>query len=183
MPFEMFQRFGDWFEQRAEYRKQALASLRKREGLPASKRLVGAFYQRKDRAFYPEPPGREVFLDTAMYPNGRGGYSQFAKGKQEQPSIWVPAERGKGLGAYIPTHEVEALWGQESGFEIPEVAEDGRLLANELRDLDRDAAGMELGGRVSHGRESEPVPDLVLADTSDEEVDARLQDYLKRGKQ
>jgi len=167
MPFEMFQRFGDWFEQRAEYRKQALASLRKREGLPASKRIVGAFYQRKDRAFYPEPPGREVFLDTAMYPNGRGGYSSFALGTR------------KGMSR----EEAEQHWGRPSDFEILDVASDGRKLEDELRDLDRDAAGMELGSRVSHGRESEQAPGLALANLSDEEVEQRLQEYMKRGRE
>ena len=72
MAIELFQRLGDFWEKREEYRKVALASLRKREGLPTSERLVGAFYQRAD-GFYHEPPGKEVFLDTTMYPNGNEG--------------------------------------------------------------------------------------------------------------
>jgi hypothetical protein len=61
------------------------------------------------------------------------------------------------------------------------VAEDGRLLADEMLDLNRDAGTYEIAERVSHGPAGEQAPGLELAGTSDEEVDARLQEYLKRG--
>jgi hypothetical protein len=160
----MLQQIEDWWDQRAEFRKQALQNLRKREGLPTSERLVGSFYQRAD-GFYREPPGKEVFLDTTMYPNGNGGYTQWAKGTR------------KGLSR----EEADKNWGRSGGFEILEVAEDGRKLSDELRDLDRDATLVEEASRVSHGAESEQAPELVLTDTSDEEVDRGLQEYLKRG--
>ena len=163
MAIEMFQRLGDWFEQRAEYRKQALASLRKREGLPTSMHLKGDFYQRAD-GFYRDPPGTQVWLDTTMYPNGNGGYIQWATGTR------------KGLSR----EEADKNWGR-SNFEILDIAEDGRKLTDELKDLDRDAQGMEIAQRVSHGAAGEQAPDLVLGGTSDDEIDQKLQEYLKRG--
>jgi hypothetical protein len=164
MPTNFFQRIGSFFEQRAEFRKQALASLRKREGLPTSEHLRGAFYQRVD-GFYREPPGREVFLDTTLYPNGKGGFTQWAKGTRKGAS----------------REEASQNWGRSS-FEILEVAEDGRKrkLADELRDLDRDATAMEMAERISHGEVGEQAPDLVLDGTSDEEIDQKLQEYIKR---
>lgn len=164
MPIEQFQRYGDWWELREEYRKQALASLRCREGLPISEKLVGAFYQRPD-GFYRGPPGKEVFLDTTLYPNGNGGYVQWATGTK------------KGMSR----KEADQHWGRSSEFEILEVSEDGKKLADELADLDRDAAGMEMAERVSHGMAGEQAPALVLDGTSDEEVDQKLQEFLKRG--
>jgi hypothetical protein len=164
MPFEQYQRMGSFWELREEYRKAALESLRRREGLPTSERLLGAFYQRAD-GFYREPPGKEVSLDTTMYPNGNGGFVAWATGTR------------KGI-----SHEdADQNWGRTNWFEILDVAEDGRRLTDELRDLDRDARGMEVSERVSHGTASEQAPDLLIEGTSDEEVDARLQEYLKRG--
>ena len=163
MRFEMFQRVGDFFEKREEYRKQALASLRRREGLPTSEHLRGAFYQRAD-GFYREPPGKEVFLDMTLYPNGNGGFTQWATGTRKGAS----------------REEASRHWGGSS-FEILDVAEDGRLLADEMLDLNRDAGTYEIAERVSHGPAGEQAPGLELAGTSDEEVDARLQEYLKRG--
>jgi len=166
MNSNFFQRVGDFWEEREEYRKQALKSLRKREGLPTSEHLRGAFYQRAD-GFYREPPGKEVFLDTTLYPNGNGGYSQWALGTR------------KGLSR----DEAEKNWNRPTQFEILEVAEDGRRLKDELLDLDRDAAGMEMANRVSHGAEGEQAPDFTLIGTEDEEIDQQLQEFLKRGKQ
>jgi hypothetical protein len=165
MPTNLFQRFGDWWEQREEYRKQALAALRRREGLPVSTHLRGVFYQRAD-GFYPEPPGREIFLDTTLYPNGQGGYTQWATGKR------------KGMDR----KEADQHWGRAGRFEILEVAEDGRKLTDELRDLSRDAAGMELAEKVSHGPASEQAPDLELDGTGDEEVESKLKAFWNRGK-
>jgi len=164
MPFEQYQRMGDFWELREEYRKAALESLRRREGLPTSERLLGAFYQRAD-GFYREPPGKEVSLDTTMYPNGNGGFVTWATGTR------------KGLSR----KDADQHWGRTNSFEILDVAEDGRKLTDELRDLDRDARGMEVSERVSHGTASEQAPELVIDGTSDEEVDVRLQEYLKRG--
>ena len=162
--FEQFQRYGDWFEQREEYRKQALQSLRRREGLPTSEHLVGAFYQRAD-GFYRTPPGKEVFLNTTMYPNGNDGFTTWAMGTR------------KGLSR----EEADANWGRTNQFEILEVAEDGQHIGTELVDLHRDAATYERAERVSHGPQSEQAPDLALSNLSDEEVESKLQEYLKRG--
>jgi hypothetical protein len=164
MPIEQYQREGDFWEKREEYRKQALASLRRLEGLPTSERLVGAFYQRAD-GFYRTPPGKEVFLDTTMYPNGNDGFTTWAMGTRKGEDR-VEADKG---------------WGRVTEFEIMEVAEDGTLLKDELRDLARDATGMQMAEKVSHGTQSQMVPDLALSSLSDEEVDASLQEYLKRG--
>ena len=164
MPIENYQRYGSFFELREEYRKQALASLRKREGLPTSEHLKGAFYQRAD-GFYRTPPGKEVFLDTTMYPNGNDGFTTWAVGTR----------KGAGID------EAEKNWGRESQFQILEVSEDGRKLTDEIDDLNRDAKTFELAEKVSHGAASEQAPDLELSGTSDEEVDASLQKYLKRG--
>jgi hypothetical protein len=164
MPIEQYQREGNYWEKREEYRKAALASLRRREGLPTSERLVGAFYQRAD-GFYRTPPGKEVFLDTTMYPNGNDGFTTWAMGTR------------KGLSR----EEADANWGRTNQFEILEVSEDGRKIENELKDLNRDSATYERSEKVSHGAESQMAPDLVIDGVSDEEVDAALQAYLKRG--
>jgi len=164
MPTEQFQRYGSFWELREEYRKNALASLRKREGLPTSEHLKGAFYQRSD-GFYREPPGREVSLDTTMYPNGNGGFVTQATGTR------------KGLSR----EEAEKNWGRSS-FKILEVSEDGRKLTDELNNLNRDLSTFQQAERVSYGPASEQAPGFSLNGTSDEEVDTGLQEYLKRGK-
>ncbi len=163
-PQRAVQRVGDWFGLRDEFRKQALISLRRREGLPTPERCLGAFYQREDGAFYREPPGRETVLDTTLYPNGKGGFSQWAVGTR------------KGLSR----EEAEKNWSRSS-FDILEVAEDGRKLQDELLDLNRDAGTYAIAERVSHGEKSEQAPGFDLDGTSDEEIDARFQEYLKRG--
>jgi hypothetical protein len=161
-----FQRIGDFFELRQEYRKQALASLRRRENLSTSEHVKGQFYQREDGAFYTEPPGRQVWLDTTLYANGAGGFSSQATGSRKQEKREL----------------ADAQWNSPSPeFEILEVAEDGRRLADEMLDLNRDSETYERAERVSHGAASEQAPDLVLDGTGDEEVDARLQEFLKRG--
>jgi hypothetical protein len=164
-PHRMVQRAGDFFELREEFRKQALASLRRREGLPDSERCLGAFYQREDGAFYREPPGRETVLNTTLYPNGKGGFSQWAVGTR----------KGLSIG------EAEKNWGQSVQFDILEAAEDGSKLQDELLDLNRDAGKFAIAACVSHGEASEQAPGFEIYGTSDEEVDSRLQEYLKRG--
>ena len=103
-----------------------------------------------------------------MYPNGNGGFSQWATGTRKGPSL-DEATRNWASGC--------------SAFEILEVAEDGRKLQDELNDLDRDSTAFEIASQVSHGVQSEQAPGFDLSGTSDEEVDARLQEYLKRGKE
>jgi hypothetical protein len=164
MPIEQFQRYGSFWELREEFRKNALASLRKREGLPTSEHLKGAFYQRTD-GFYRTPPGKEVFLDTTMYPNGNDGFTASAMGTR------------KGEDRI----EAEKNWGRTVPFEVLEVSEDGRKLTDELNDLNRDATAFQIAEKVSHGSASEQAPGLELSGTSDEEVDSALQEYLKRG--
>jgi hypothetical protein len=165
-PQRSVQRVGDFWGLREEFRKQALASLRRREGLPTSERLVGAFYQRAD-GFYREPPGKEVSLDTTMYSNGNGGFSNWAMGTR------------KGLSR----EEAEDNWGRINQFEVLEVAEDGRRIESELFDLVRDVEAFEKAEKVSHGAQSEQAPDLALSNLSDEEVNRKLQEYLKKEKQ
>jgi hypothetical protein len=160
MPIDFFQRVGDFFEQRREYRQAAIKALRRREGLPTPELVDGKMQYRQ--------------------PNGT--YSTMAVGARKQESETVIDE--KGIPRTVPTSEVAAAWDRGGGFEIPEVAEDGRKLSDELRDLDRDAAGMEMGSRVSHGVEGEQAPDLQITNPADdEEIDEKLQEYLKRGKQ
>ena len=157
MPFEMFQRFGDWFEQRAEYRKQALVSLRKREGLLTPEMVDGKM----------------------QYLQSDGSYSTMAVGTRKQDSETTIDE--KGVPRTVPTAGVDAAWNRDGGFQILEVAEDGRKLSDELKDLDRDSSTFELSEKVSHGDAGEQAPGFELANTSDEEIDETLQKFLKRG--
>jgi len=157
MAIEMFQRLENFWEKRAEYRKQALISLRKRENLPTSEMVDGKM----------------------QYRQPDGSYSTMAVGARKQEFETVIDE--KGISRAVPTAAVSAAWGRDSGFEILEISEDGRKLEDELRDLDRDAQGMEIAERVSHGPTGEQAPEFELSGTSDEEVDRRLQEYLKRG--
>jgi hypothetical protein len=111
-----------------------------------------------------EKVDRVLFAGTGK--DGKPG--SFAIGQRKGPSL----------------DEATRNWSSGySAFEILEVAEDGRKLQDELNDLSRDAHGMEIAQRVSHGVQSEQAPGFDLAGTSDEEVDRRLQEYLKRGKQ
>lgn len=160
MAIELFQRMENWWEQRAEFRKQALINLRKREGLPTPETIDGKM----------------------QYRQPDGSYSTMATGTRRQESETVIDE--KGIPRTVPTSGVAAAWGrmEEAGFEILEVSEDGRKLEDELRDLDRDATGMEVASRVDHGAAGEQAPDLVLNGTSDDEIDEVLQKFLKRGK-
>jgi hypothetical protein len=155
--FEMFQRLGDWFEQRAEFRKQALASLRRREGLPTPELVDGKM----------------------QYRQADGTYSTMAVGTRKQASETVIDE--KGIPRTVPTIAVDTAWNRGGGFEILDVAEDGTQLTSELADLQRDAAAYERGAQVSHGEVGEMAPGLVLDGTEDEEIDRKLQEFLKRG--
>lgn len=158
MTINAFQRMENWWEQRAEYRKQALINLRKREGLPTP----------------------EMIDDKMQYRQPDGSYSTMATGTRRQESETVIDE--KGIPRTVPTAGVAAAWDRGGGFEILEVSEDGRKLSDELRDLARDAEGMEVASRVDHGAAGEQAPDLVLNGTSDDEIDEVLQKFLKRGK-
>ena len=169
-PQREVQRVGDFFEQQKAFRLAALISLRKREGLPSPVSVDGA-------------P-----LETRMDDSGNTAYYDAA-GKKVDHVLFAGAGRngkpggmaiGKRKGSSLA--EADAAWGSPySGFKILEVAEDGRKLADELADLNRDAASMAGAIEVSYGAASEQAPDLVLNGTSDEAVDAGLQEYLKRG--
>jgi len=170
MPTNLFQRVGDFFEQRKQFRAAALTALRKREGLPIP----------VDENNNP--------LETRFDDDGNAHYYK-ADGTQAQRVMWQGAGKDGKPGAFAighrkgPDRELADLnWHRaDSEFEILEVAEDGRKLSDELRDLDRDAAGLEMAQQVSHGAESEQAPGLELGGTSDEEIDRVLQDYLRRG--
>ena len=168
-PQRQVQRVGDFFEQRKAFRLPALISLRKREGLPSPVSADGA-------------P-----LETRMDDSGNVAYYDAA-GKKVDRVLFAGAGRdGKPGAMAVGTRkgsslaEADAAWDSPySGFKILEVAEDGRKLADELADLNRDAASMAGAIKVSYGAVSEQAPDLVLNGISDEEVDARLQEYLRR---
>ena len=169
-PQRQGQRVGDIFELRREYRQQALTALRRREGLPLPVDARG------------NP------LETRLDDAGQAHYFN-AMGEKVDRVLWAGTGKdgkpgGLAVGKRKGMNEAEAdrHWGEdEAPFEILEVSEDGRKLADELVDLNRDSKTYERAERVSHGAESEQAPGFDLPGTSDEEVDAGLQDYLKRG--
>lgn len=171
MPTNLFQRMGDFFEQRKAYRASALVALRKREGLP----------QPVDDQGNP--------LETRFDDEGNAHYYDQTGNKAERV-LWAGAGKDGKPGAFATgarkgqsRDEAAKGWYDPSpGFEILEVSEDGRKLADELRDLDRDAAGMEVAERVNHGMAGEQAPGFKLSGTSDEEIDVKLQEFLKRGR-
>jgi len=156
---ELCQRMENWWEQRAEYRKQALVSLRRREGIPTPELVDGKMQ-------YRQPDGT---------------YSTMAIGTRKQEFETVIDE--KGIPRTVPTAEVAAAWDCPGGFEILDVAEDGRKIEAELVDLHRDAATYERAEKVSYGAAGEQAPDLYLDGLSDEEIDQKLQEYLRKGTQ
>jgi hypothetical protein len=169
-PHRAVQRVGDFWQQRKAYRLAALLSLRRREGLPSPVDEQGnPLETRMDdfgNATYHDAGGKQVVrvLFAGAGRNGKPG--SFAVGQR----------KGKGIA------EAERHWMDSAApFEILDVAEDGRKLVDEMADLHRDSATYERAERVSHGPAGEQAPDLVLDGTSDEEVDARLQEYLRRG--
>jgi hypothetical protein len=97
-------------------------------------------------------------------------------GKDGKPGSFATGTR-KGEAREL----ADASWNSPVEFEILETAEDGKKLVDELLDLNRDAGTFEIAERVSHGSVGEQAPGFELDGTSDEEVDARLQEYLKRG--
>lgn len=169
-PQRQVQRVGDFFDLRREYRLAALISLRKREGLPQPVDEQGNLLETRmddfGNAVYYSPSGEQVkkvlFAGT---------------GKDGKPGSFAIGTR-KGEAREL----ADASWNRsDAEFDILEVAEDGRSIHDELRDLDRDSKGMEIAERVNHGAEGEQAPGFELDGTSDEEVDAKLQEYLKRG--
>ena len=170
MPINFFQRVGDFFEQRKEYRQAALVALRKREGLPHPVDEQGNELETRlddfGEAHYYNQAGQEV---EHVYWAGTG--------KDGKPGAFAIGQR---KGADLV--EASRNWGDphEAEFEILDVAEDGRRLEDELRDLDRDATTFERSARVSHGPEGEQAPGFAINGTSDEEIDQRLQAYVKR---
>lgn len=158
-PTRAVQRVGDWFEMRKAYRLANLLSLRKREGLPGPVDQDGS-------------P-----LETRLDDSGNAAYYNSAGEKVSRVMF-----AGVGTRKGAPLDDATQNWvSGRSVFEILDVAEDGRKLTDELVDLHRDAATYERAERVSHGAEGEQAPDLVLDGVGDEEVDQRLQEYLKRG--
>jgi hypothetical protein len=170
-PHRAVQRVGDWWEQRKAYRLAALLSLRKREGLPQPVSEDGTPLETRmddsGQAYYVSPDGTRV--ERVLFAGA---------GKDGKPGAFAVGQR-KGADRA----EADQHWGRQDsvGFEILEVADDGRKLVDELLDLNRDAATMERAEQVSHGVASEQAPELELADCSDAEVDRKLQSYLKRG--
>lgn len=164
------QRVEDWFAQRKTFRLAALTALRKREGLPSPVDEQG------------NP------LETRMDDFGNATYYSLSGEQVKKVLFSGTGKDGKPGSFAIGTRKGEAReladasWNRsDTEFEILEVAEDGRSLQDELRDLDRDSKGMEIAEKVSHGSVSEQAPGFELDGTSDEEVDAKLQEYLKRG--
>ena len=172
MPFEMFQRVTDFWEQRKTFRAAALAALRKREGLtspvdPAGSPLETRFDD-QGQAYYVSPDGTRV--ERVLFAGA---------GKEGKPGAFAVGSR-KGEAREL----ADASWHSPSpDFEILEVSEDGRKLSDELRDLDRDAQGMAIAERVSHGEAGEQAPCLELNSLSDyEDIEDRLQAFMKRGR-
>ena len=177
-PQRQIQRVGSWLEQRRDYRLAALVALRKRENLPQPVDQSGTPLETRMDDFgnvtYHSPSGEQV---TRVLFAGTG--------KEGKPGSFAIGSR-KGEDREL----ADAHWGSPATegisaqllpkFEILDIAEDGRLLIDELHDLDRDATGMEAAQRVSHGSIEEQAPGFDLNGTSDEEVDQKLQEYLKR---
>lgn len=167
--FNLFQRVGDFFEQRKTFRAQALKALRQREGLPQpvdaeGNELETRFDDQGNAQYYNqngEKQERVLFADAGK--DGKPG--SFAVGTRKQE----------------PRELADASWHSDSEFQILDVAEDGRKLTDELKDLDRDSSTFEIAERVSHGDAGEQAPGFELAGTSDEEIDETLQKFLKRG--
>jgi hypothetical protein len=167
----MFQRVGDWFEQRKAYRLAALVALRKREGLPfpvdADGNSLETRMDDQGHAYYVSPDGMRV--ERVLFAGA---------GKDGKPGSFAVGTR-KGEAREL----ADARWGATdgAGFEILDIAGDGRRIEDELVDLHRDSATYERAERVNYGPAGEQAPDLVLDGTSDEEVDVKLQEFLKRG--
>jgi len=170
MPINFFQRIGDFFEQRKEYRAAALKALRKREGLPSPVDADGAE------------------LETRFDDAGHAHYHNAA-GERINQVLWQGTGKDGKPGAFavgIRKGEARELadsrWGSpDAGFEILEVSEDGRRLVDELHDLDRDATLVEQAATVSHGLAGEQASGFELNGTSDVEIDEKLQEFLKKG--
>ena len=165
-----FQRIGDWFEQRKQFRAAALTALRKREGLPQPVDQDGTELETRfdddGNAHYFNPAGQQV--NRVLFANA---------GKDGKPGAFAI-----GAKKQEPRELAEQNWHRtDNEFEILDVAEDGRKLMDELLDLNRDSATYAQAGRVSHGEAGEQAPGFEIVGTSDEEVDRRLQEYLKRG--
>jgi hypothetical protein len=167
-PHRAVQRVGDLFEQRKAYRLAALLFLRKREGLPSPVDEQGNPLETRMDNFgsvtYHDADGKQV---TRVLFAGAG--------RDGKPGAFAVGQR---KGANIS--EAERHWMDSAApFEILDVAEDGRSLATEIADLHRDSANYERAAQVSHGPAGEQAPDLVLDGTSDAEVEARLEAYLR----
>ena len=196
-PQRQVQRVGDWFEQRKQFRAAALTALRKREGLPGPVDETGTPLETRfdDRGneYYYDAAGNVVerVLFAGAGKDGKPG--GFAIGKRKGAGIDEASASWYDNGAAFEELEVVKLGRPFDdlspdasaggvGFDILEVSEDGKKIEDEIRDLNRDSAAYERSERVSHGPASQQAPDFFLYGISDEDVDASLQDYLKRGK-
>jgi hypothetical protein len=170
VPIEQYQRQGDWYELRKEFRQAALIALRKREGLPQpvdeNNVPLETRFDDEGKAHYYDASGNKV--DKVLW---------AGTGKDGKPGGFAIGKR-KGVGI----DEAEQHWNNSSpSFQILEVSEDGTKLETELNDLSRDSSTYAQSSRVSYGDASEQAPDFELNGTSDEEVDRKLQKYIKRG--
>jgi hypothetical protein len=170
MPNNLFQRIENFWEQRREFRAAALTALRKRENLPSPVDAEGTPLETRfddnGNVHYFNPQGQQV--DKVLFANA---------GKDGKPGAFAI-----GTKKQEPRELAEQNWHRtDNEFEILEVSEDGKRIQDELEDLNRDSATYAQAGRVSHGEAGEQAPGFEISGTSDEEVDARLQEYLKRG--
>ena len=169
-PNSEYQRVGDWFEQRSQFRAAALQALRKREGLPQPVDPQGTpletRFDDQGHAHYSDASGKKV--DRVLFEG---------TGRKGKPGGFAIGKR-KGLSR----EEADLDWNRPAeSFQILETAEDGRKLSEELKDLNRDSDVFAISQNVSHGDVGEQAPGLVLDGLKDEEVDARLQEYIQRG--
>jgi len=175
MPTNLFQRVGDFFEQRKAYRAQALTNLRKRENLPQPVDENGCPLETRFDDFgnvtYHNPKGTQATKVLFMGVGKDGKPGSFAIGSRKGPSLDEASQNWDN-----PFAQSEA----DGGFPILPIAEDGRRLVDELLDLNRDAGTYEMAERVHHGDASEQAPELVVGDPDDHErVEKELQNYLR----
>jgi len=175
MPTNLFQRVGDFFEQRKAYRAQALTNLRKRENLPQPVDENGCPLETRFDDFgnvtYHNPKGTQATKVLFMGVGKDGKPGSFAIGSRKGPSLDEASQNWDN-----PFAQSEA----DGGFPILPIAEDGRRLVDELLDLNRDAGTYEMAERVHHGDASEQAPGFELDGTSDEEVLKRLTEHFER---
>ena len=103
---EEVQRYGDWWEQRKEYRQQALVDLRKREGIPAPELIDGKW----------------------MYRDSEGEPYPWAVGKQTLPSAEEMDQFWDGVDARTFEIREVASDGRPISDEIRDLERDAQLI-------------------------------------------------------